>query len=77
MVDAVDTEVVSTISPSMDILVPYNLEGSSILLLVYTVGKRFVASFRATGELSISNDLRESLNSKLYLFSSSNLTNPP
>ena len=26
VVDAVDTEVVSTISPSMDILVPYNLE---------------------------------------------------
>ena len=74
VVDAVDTEVVSTISPSMDILVPYNLER----LVYFATGgnsklaKDLMASFRATGELSISNDLRESLNSKLYLFSSSN-----
>ena len=74
VVDAVDTEVVSTISPSMDILVPYNLER----LVYFATGgnsklaKDLMASFRATGELSISNDLRESLNSKLYIFSSSN-----
>ena len=73
VVDAVDTDVVSTISPSMDILVPYNLER----LVYFATGgnsklaKDLMGSFRATGKLSISNDLRESLNSKLHIFSSS------